>query len=91
MTETYYGTKRSNASGTGRSITIDIRWGFEPGEIVKLKAYPIGKPNDAVNLYRKICRLGARNRVGFYLDKSWGFEDDDFIVFSITKVDKGFI
>lgn len=88
--EKYYGTKRSSSLGTGRVLYLPKEWGFSFGEIVKFKAYPMNRPDDSVNLYRKICRAGTDSTV-VYLDRSWGFEDDDLIVFSVTRTDKGFI
>lgn len=89
-TETFYETKKSCLSGGGRIVYIPKAWGFEPGEIVKFSAYPISRPKEVVNLYKKVCATGNGSQ-GIYIDRNWGFPDDEFIVFSITKTDKGFI
>lgn len=88
--ETYYGTKKTSMSGGGRIIYIERRWGFEPGEIVKFMAYPIKKPKEVVNLYKRICATG-NGGMGIYVDRSWGFPDDEFIVYALTKTDKGIV
>lgn len=90
VNETFYGTKKSTTSGRGRIIYIPKDWGFDSGDIVRLTAYPIGRPKDVVNLYKKVCATGNGSQ-GIYIDRNWGFGDDEFIVFSMTKTDRGYV
>lgn len=77
-------------SGTGRILRLRREWGFQPGDIIKFSAYPISKPKDVVNVYKKVCAMNGGESVGIYVDRSWGFEDGELIVFSVTPTDKIF-
>lgn len=89
VTETYYATKPMSRVGNGRVLRIEKNWnwGFEPGDIVRFTAYPINRPRDIVNVYKKVCAVSIYG-LGIYVDRSWGFEDDELIVFTLTPTDK---
>lgn len=85
-TPTFYCTRRMTSSGSGRVLRVYKQWGFEVGDIVKFTAYPITRPKDSVTLYKKVCASGTNSQV-IYVDRNWGFGDDELIVYSLTPVE----
>ena len=76
----YYETKRIRKMTGGNLILSIPKDYFEVGDRIHVMLWKIDRPDDKIIVTRRVASRGGGAKC-FYVDKTWGFEAGDLIVF----------
>lgn len=84
----YFETKRIRRMSAGNLILSIPKEYFEIGERIHITMWKVDKPDDKITVTRKVASRGGGAKC-FYVDKTWGLEEGDLVVFRMRSAEVG--